>query len=83
MRLLTPFYLDSDPFHDRYGQHLSQEEVNELITPHPDSIDQVNEWLASHGLSEEEFNRSPAHDWVKVKVPISLAETMLDTVRGF
>lgn len=40
----------------------------------------VDEWLASYGLYEEDFIRSPALDWVKVKVPIGLAEKMLDTV---
>ncbi|CAL1700397.1 unnamed protein product [Somion occarium] len=72
-------YEVSDPFHERYGQHLSKEEVEALVTPHPESIHSVNEWLASHGLTESALTRSPANDWVRVKVPISLAEKMLDT----
>ncbi|KAI0797009.1 tripeptidyl peptidase A [Abortiporus biennis] len=72
-------YEVSDPFHERYGIHLSKEEVEELVSPHPDSIDIVNEWLASHGLSDEHLTRSPAKDWVRVKVPVSLAEEMMDT----
>ena len=40
----------------------------------------VDNWLASYGLSEEHCSRSPGRDWVKVKVPIGLAEKMLDTV---
>lgn len=71
----------SDPFHERYGQHLSKEEVDELIAPHPESVNQVNEWLASHGISEASLSRTASGDWVKVKVPVSLAEKMLDTVR--
>lgn len=71
----------SDPFHERYGNHLTMEEVDELITPHPESIELVSEWLASHGLSEDDLARSSAKDWIRVRVPISLAEKMLDTVR--
>lgn len=72
-------YEVSNPYHDRYGQHLSKEEVDSLITPHPDSVNLVNEWLASHGLSDADLSRNAAGDWVKVKVPVSLAEKMLDT----
>ncbi|OJT09515.1 Tripeptidyl-peptidase sed3 [Trametes pubescens] len=72
-------YEVSDPFHDRYGQHLSKEEVESLVTPEPESVHLVNEWLASHGLYEDSLSRSPAKDWVLVKVPVTLAEEMLKT----
>ncbi|EIW61376.1 tripeptidyl peptidase A [Trametes versicolor FP-101664 SS1] len=72
-------YEVSDPFHDRYGQHLSKEEVESLVTPEPESVHLVNEWLASHGLYEDSLSRSPAKDWVLVKVPVTLAEAMLKT----
>lgn len=54
--------------------------MNELIAPHPDTVDQVENWLASYGLPEEAISRSSAGDWIRVKVPVSLAEEMLDTV---
>lgn len=73
-------YEVSDPEHERYGAHLSKGEVEELIAPSAESIDTVDEWLASHGLSQDDFVRSPAKDWVTVRVPVSLAEKMLDTV---
>jgi len=72
-------YEVSDPFHQRYGAHLSKEEVEALIAPHSTSVDLVNEWLASHGIFEDQLSRSPAKDWVKVTVPVSLAEEMLKT----
>ena len=72
--------VSSDPFHDRYGEHLTKEEVEALVAPHDESVHLVNEWLASHGLYEDSFSRSPARDWVVVKVPVSLAEEMLKTV---
>ncbi|PFH51348.1 hypothetical protein AMATHDRAFT_142954, partial [Amanita thiersii Skay4041] len=69
----------SDPEHHRYGKYLSKEEVEELVAPHPDSLNAVNEWLAMHGLGEDDVVRSPAQDWVTIKVPVSLVEKMLDT----
>ena len=73
-------YEVSDPDHPRYGAHLSKEEVERLVAPHPTSIDLVDEWLQSHGIKENDLVRSPAKDWVTVKVPVSLVEKMLDTV---
>ncbi|KIM46464.1 hypothetical protein M413DRAFT_8304 [Hebeloma cylindrosporum] len=72
-------YEVSDPDHERYGQHLSKAEVEHLVAPHQESIDSVNEWLFSFGLAEDDLVKSPARDWVTVKVPVSLAEKMLDT----
>ncbi|KIP08325.1 hypothetical protein PHLGIDRAFT_127064 [Phlebiopsis gigantea 11061_1 CR5-6] len=71
-------YEVSDPFHERYGNHLTQEEVNELIAPPAESVDAVRSWLADHGLTDSAISRSPAGDWVKVRLPVSLAEEMLD-----
>ncbi|KAJ8086984.1 hypothetical protein PM082_005809 [Marasmius tenuissimus] len=72
-------YEVSDPFHARYGQHLSKQQVEELVAPRPESIDSVMEWLASHGLGESDIEKSPASDWVYVTVPVSVAEELLDT----
>ncbi|KAI0797010.1 tripeptidyl peptidase A [Abortiporus biennis] len=72
-------YEVSDPTHHRYGEHLSKEEVEELVAPHPESLRLVDEWLVSHGLPVESFIRSPAQDWVKIIVPVGVAEEMLDT----
>ena len=70
----------SDPAHARYGAHLSKEDVEALVRPHAESVDAVDAWLASHGIKESDCHRSPAKDWVKVDVPVSLTEKMLDTV---
>lgn len=81
---LTEYH--SDPYHERYGQHLTQAEVYELVAPHDESIELVDDWLASYGISDKDFERSPAQDWVKLKIPIGLAEEMLNTVsqpKGF
>ena len=80
---VTHRMLSSDPFHERYGAHLSQAEVNELIAPRPESVQQVKAWLAANGLREEDLFHSPAGDWIKVRIPLSLAEEMLDAVSKF
>lgn len=70
----------SDPFHERYGDHLSKEQVEELITPHPSSLVAVHEWLASNSIRSNAYHQSPAGDWITVYVPVAQAEKMLSTV---
>ncbi|KDQ08888.1 hypothetical protein BOTBODRAFT_37586 [Botryobasidium botryosum FD-172 SS1] len=69
----------SDPAHPRYGAHLSKEEVEELVAPHPESLDLVEDWLISHGFDVATLDRSPAKDWITIIVPVHQAESMLDT----
>ena len=73
-------YEVSDPHHKRYGKHLSKEEVEALVAPHQESVELVNEWLSTFGIDEDSLVRSPARDWVTVRVPVGLVEKMLDTV---
>ncbi|KAF8076736.1 subtilisin-like protein [Lyophyllum atratum] len=72
-------YEVSDPYHSRYGAHLSKEEVDRLVAPHQDSIDAVDEWLKSHDIKESDLVRSSAKDWVTLTLPVSLVEEMLNT----
>ncbi|KAJ3761594.1 tripeptidyl peptidase A [Lentinula raphanica] len=72
-------YEVSDPSHPRYGQHLSKAEVEAIVAPHPESLELVTDWLASHGLGEEDITRSPAKDWMTITVPVREAEKILDT----
>ncbi|KAM6496816.1 Peptidase S8/S53 domain containing protein [Amanita muscaria] len=68
----------SDPFHERYGQHLSQEEVDALIAPHPDSVRTVGEWLSFHDVNHSDITRpTGAGDWIIVRVSVAQAERML------
>lgn len=73
-------YEISDPFHGHYGQHLSKAEVEALVAPHKDSLETVVEWLKDHGLEGDNVQLSAARDWVTVRLPVALAEAMLDTV---
>jgi tripeptidyl-peptidase-1 len=70
----------SDPNHARYGAHLSKQETEALMAPHPETLDVVRKWLALHGLVEEDITLSSANDWVTIRVPVGLAEEMLTTV---
>lgn len=48
------------------------------MAPQPESVQQVEDWLASHGHAGDALSRSSAGDWITVQV----AETMLDAVRS-
>nr|GAT54755.1 predicted protein [Mycena chlorophos] len=72
-------YAVSDPAHERYGAHLSKEQVEELIAPHAESVEAVNEWLYSHGIQDSDIARSSAGDWLTIRLPVALVEGMLDT----
>ncbi|KAH9928380.1 tripeptidyl peptidase A [Fomitopsis serialis] len=61
-------YEISDPFHERYGAHLSKAESRLWLRL------TKRLWFCIARTV-----RSPAGDWVKVRVPVSLAEDMLET----
>ncbi|KAF8437229.1 peptidase S8/S53 domain-containing protein [Boletus edulis BED1] len=70
----------SNPNHERYGAYMSKEETEALMAPHPGSLEMVDEWLSSYGIEDEYLYRSSAQDWVTIRVPVALAEKMLDTI---
>ncbi|KAF9006662.1 peptidase S8/S53 domain-containing protein [Cyathus striatus] len=72
-------YEVSDPFHERHGAYLSKEEAEALVAPRPESAELVDEWLSSHDLEPSALGRSPTKNWMILKVPVRLAETMLNT----
>lgn len=69
----------SDPSHERYGQHLSSAEVNDLVKPADDSLRLVHDWLLDHGIETENLKYSAARDWVKVSLRVEEIERLLDT----
>lgn len=69
----------SNPEHARYGQHLTESEVNELIKPTDEALELVHEWLADYGVQPSELEYSPAKDWIKLSLPVSDVENLLDT----
>lgn len=58
-------------------QHLNVDDVNDLVKPTDETLDLVHEWLAINGI--ENFDYSPAKDWVNVYLNIETAERLLDT----
>ena len=64
----------------RYAQHLTKEEAQNLVAPHPDSIIAVDSWLESHDIDPlNSVYRSGGGDWVTFRIPVDLAEKMLGT----
>ena len=72
----------SDPDNSRYGQHLSLQDVQKLVRPSDESLDQVHEWLSEHGIDQNQITYSDAKDWLSIHVPVSTLEDMLQTKYG-
>ncbi|KAI3324132.1 tripeptidyl-peptidase 1 precursor [Xylariaceae sp. AK1471] len=70
-------YEVSDPASSKYGQHLSADEVEELVKPSKETSDLVHEWLGDNGIVPASY--SAAKDWITVALPISAIEQLLDT----
>ena len=61
-----------------YGEHLSKEQVAELVAPHPDTLDLVGSWLAHHDVPSHTVSITLGGGWLKIKdVPLSKANTLL------
>jgi tripeptidyl-peptidase-1 len=69
----------SDPDHERYGQHLSGEEVDELVAPTSETHNLVHDWLSDNGIDVSNLGYSSAKDWIIVHLPIEKIEELLDT----
>lgn len=69
----------SDPFHDRYGLHLSKAEVDELVKPSDEALELVHEWLLDHDVEQWKLQYSAAKDFIKLSLPVAEAERLLDT----
>lgn len=78
-KLEEELYEVSDPTSPRWTEHLSKEDVEALVAPHPTSVTLLDDYLASHGVDLKTVQRTPANDWVTVAVSIAQAEKMLDT----
>ncbi len=66
-----------------YGKHLSKEEVDALVAPHPDSVEAVESWLSFHGVNPDDSSfRSSSGSWITVPMTVSQAERMLGAEYG-
>ncbi|KAI1378901.1 Pro-kumamolisin [Hypoxylon crocopeplum] len=70
----------SDPSHERFRQHLTIDQVNDLVRPSDDTISAVQDWLTSCGVRADELELTHAKDWI-ITPPLSIAtaERLLQT----
>lgn len=68
----------SDPSHPRYGQHLSQDDVTQLVKPSEESLELVKEWIHQH-VHPDAVEHSSASDFLTFTLPVASIEKMLDT----
>ena len=63
---------------ERYGTHLSREQVAELVAPSPDVLEQVHAWLEHHGIPPSAVLTKHAGSRVTlIGVPVSRANDLL------
>ncbi|KAJ7655471.1 peptidase S8/S53 domain-containing protein [Mycena rosella] len=72
--LQDTLYDISTPGNARYGQYLTQDEVNQFAAPSAGTLSQVNSWLAAQNLASSPL--TPAGDWVSVNMTVSQANEM-------
>lgn len=67
----------SDPSDaENYGKHLSMEQANRVVAPHPTAVAEVTEYLElAAGAAAVE--RSPTGDWITVDTTVGVAEAVL------
>ena len=69
----------SDPSHRRYGQHLTADEVDELVKPTDETLEAVHSWLEENDIPRHRCGYSPAKDWINVNLDIATAGRLLDS----
>ncbi|KAF8262117.1 peptidase S8/S53 domain-containing protein [Lactarius quietus] len=61
-----------------YGQHLSKEQVAELVAPHPDTLNLVHSWLDYNGIPSSSISSTHGGNSLKLTgVPLSQANDLL------
>jgi len=69
----------SHPESNKYGQHLSAEEVHDLFAPAEETVQTVKDWLLNSGLEEEDIVPYANKGWLAIDVPANVAERLLLT----
>ncbi|KAI9433332.1 subtilisin-like protein [Lactarius indigo] len=76
--LIEALYEVSDPEHSRYGEHLSKEQVAEIVAPHPDTLELVRSWLGHYDVPSSSISTTLGGNWLKVVgVSVSKANRIL------
>ncbi|KAF8275010.1 peptidase S8/S53 domain-containing protein [Lactarius quietus] len=66
------------PWTHIYGEHLSREQVAELVAPHPRALKLVNSWLKHNGIPSSSVMTQGGNTVMLKAVPVSKANTLLD-----
>ncbi|KAF8258571.1 peptidase S8/S53 domain-containing protein [Lactarius quietus] len=67
----------------RYGKHLSQEQVAELVAPHPETFELVHSWLEHKNVPPSSISTTHGGNWLTVTgVPLSQASELLGASYG-
>ena len=65
-------------FRCRYGAHLSQEHVAQLVAPHQDTLELVHSWLRNHDVPSSSISMTHGGRWLTLTgVPVSQANELL------
>ena len=76
--LCARIYSRKPPLRCRYGAHLSQEQVADLVAPHPDTLELVKSWLKHYGVPSSSFSMMHTGNWLKVtSVAVTQANELL------
>ncbi|KAI9452652.1 subtilisin-like protein [Lactarius psammicola] len=76
--LIDTLYEVSTPGHPKYGAHLSQGQVAQLVAPHPNTLELVNSWLEHHGISSSSISMTHGGNTLTLKgVSVTQANTLL------
>lgn len=67
----------STPQHRLYGQHLSRDEVKEMMKPREESTAAVLEWLQNSGIPAADVKNDG--EWVNFQTTVLKAASLLDT----
>lgn len=74
------FYDISTPKHSRYGQHLSRDELREMMKPREESTNTVIAWLRASGIPPSDIENDG--EWINVLTTVGNAEQLLDAEFG-
>ncbi|KAF8261226.1 peptidase S8/S53 domain-containing protein [Lactarius quietus] len=66
------------PWTHIYGEHLSREQVAELVAPHPRTLKLVNSWLKHNGIPSSSVTTQGGNTLMLKAVPVTKANILLD-----
>ncbi|KAH9159272.1 peptidase S8/S53 domain-containing protein [Lactarius sanguifluus] len=76
--LIEALYEVSDPEHSRYGAHFTKEQVADVVSPHPDTVELVSSWLGHYDIPSSSTSMTLGGNWLRVVgVSVSRANRIL------